>query len=207
MNSTQIIVLGVHRGGTSCVAGILHNLGIPMGYDLLEASSSNKKGHFEDKEFYQLNDKFIGDWQKPIADTRNFDKEAYIKAINRRNFEFEIWGMKDPRLCITIFNVYPLLSNPKVINVERSFRCSALSLAKREGMSIRKAEEIISKYDSYRLNFMKTFCDKEYLNIRYENIIDDKVESVEMIAEFVGVNPTLEALEFVEPKMTNFKPF
>lgn len=65
----QIVVLGMHRSGTSTVARILSEVGINMGERLLGASSSNPMGHFEDADFFDLNNEIFStldaDWMQP----------------------------------------------------------------------------------------------------------------------------------------------
>ena len=61
--STCILVLGTPRSGTSCVAGILHHLGVVMGEQFLEADDWNPAGYFQDVEFetfLELIDPFWG---------------------------------------------------------------------------------------------------------------------------------------------------
>ena len=50
-----IVVLGMHRAGTSVVANILHRIGISMGNELLDSDGFNPNGYFEDKDFLWIN--------------------------------------------------------------------------------------------------------------------------------------------------------
>ncbi len=45
-----IVVLGMHRSGTSAMTGLLSKLGASPGSDLLPANPSNPKGFFENKK-------------------------------------------------------------------------------------------------------------------------------------------------------------
>jgi hypothetical protein len=50
-----IVVLGMHRSGTSAVAKALACMGVSLGNDLLPAGKDNPKGFFEDKAINDLN--------------------------------------------------------------------------------------------------------------------------------------------------------
>jgi len=56
---TTVIVLGMHRTRTSLVSRICVELGVNMGDDLLGTHPSQPHGHWEDKEFYQLNQRIL----------------------------------------------------------------------------------------------------------------------------------------------------
>ncbi len=64
-----IIVLGMHKSGTSLVAGALKKAGVNMGDNLLGRHWSNPLGHFEDMDFFRLNRKILrevgGGWDNP----------------------------------------------------------------------------------------------------------------------------------------------
>ncbi|MBM4059289.1 MAG: chromosome partitioning protein ParA, partial [Planctomycetes bacterium] len=46
-----VVVVGMHRSGTSLVASLCQAAGIDMGTDLLGPHPGNGAGHFEDLEF------------------------------------------------------------------------------------------------------------------------------------------------------------
>ena len=66
-----VVILGMHRSGTSAVAGFLAKAGFFAGEaaDLLEAAEDNPKGFFERADVNALNDNFLaeldGAWDRP----------------------------------------------------------------------------------------------------------------------------------------------
>jgi len=72
------IVLGMHRSATSLAAKGLHMAGIDMGERLLGAMPSNPYGHFEDRDFIEMNDQILqaagGSWDQPP------DEDAVFRA-------------------------------------------------------------------------------------------------------------------------------
>ena len=49
MKQTCILVLGMHRSGTSALTGVLQYLDIDLGSNLAGAAQDNKKGFFENE--------------------------------------------------------------------------------------------------------------------------------------------------------------
>jgi DNA repair exonuclease SbcCD ATPase subunit len=110
-----VIVLGMHRSGTSLLSNILHLLGIDMVDQPTHASKSNETGFWERPEIVALHDDILqalgapvgspmhavplkaGWWRNPkIRDLkkRMHDVMATHLAQVRRP-----WGFKDPRTC------------------------------------------------------------------------------------------------------------
>lgn len=104
-----VIVLGMHRSGTSMVTGLLNQLGVYMGDDLLPADENNPLGYYEDAEFLGINKGILehagGSWQNPpppekLTTVSGKHRLKMEQAITRRK-ELPLWGFKDPRTCLT----------------------------------------------------------------------------------------------------------
>lgn len=111
-STTCIVVLGMHRSGTSALTGVLSLLGIDPGDSLLPAMENvNPKGFWEHEEIVSIHDQllaaFSSSWddESPlpnqwwhtslVADFRN-----RIVNILRRDFSNRpTWLIKDPRMC------------------------------------------------------------------------------------------------------------
>lgn len=211
----QIIVLGIHRAGTSCVAGILKHLSVFMGYNLLEASESNPKGHFEDKDFMVLNNDIIGSWDNPIPEPKIQTLNRIKNLIEQRDSEFDLWGAKDPRFCFTLKYFIDQLSNPFIIEVRRNINSSIASLQKREKISFIKAKTIQEKHELSKQEFIKKYGEKiNFLSVKYENLLINTRQEIERIALFLDFNPLIEpaihfikkAEDFVEPSLNHNIP-
>ena len=55
-----VILLGMHRSGTSAFAGTLKIAGYDLGKDLMPANEYNVKGYSENNKIVELNDKILG---------------------------------------------------------------------------------------------------------------------------------------------------
>ena len=103
--SPVLVVAGMHRSGTSCVAGLLHSAGLFLGDRLLAGDARNPRGYFEDRDFVDYHrrlltahgfadDGLVGDVR--LEPTARFREEALSLVESRREL-LRPWGWKDPR--------------------------------------------------------------------------------------------------------------
>ncbi|MEO7841488.1 MAG: glycoside hydrolase family 99-like domain-containing protein [Anaerolineales bacterium] len=107
-----IVVLGMHRSGTSAVARSLQVLGVGLGDNLHPAGFDNPKGFWEDRDCIAINEELLHHLgstyeRMGLSFDMNMKDPAihslYLKAIDlvSRNLDANhgIWGVKDPRMC------------------------------------------------------------------------------------------------------------
>ncbi|MEZ9699194.1 glycoside hydrolase family 99-like domain-containing protein [Vibrio sp. 10N.261.46.E12] len=107
-----IVVLGMHRSGTSAITKSLQTLGVGLGTDLYAAGADNPKGFWEDVDCLAINEKLLSilgsahdhlafSWTELESNLELQDlKRQAIDLINRKLDENGgIWGFKDPRTC------------------------------------------------------------------------------------------------------------
>ena len=106
-----LLVLGMHRSGTSSVAGVLCKLGGTAPETLYGAFESNPKGHWESEAIFRLNDRILESFGSNWADWRavpgSFAESKQAKAFRSeaiQTFKSEYKGgslpvLKDPRIC------------------------------------------------------------------------------------------------------------
>jgi glycosyltransferase involved in cell wall biosynthesis len=112
MKKKLIIVLGMHRSGTSLITRALTAFSINLGGNLIGASPDNPKGFWENKEIIKINDELLtligssydGLKLHPInAFKSNEFDELKSRAISVLNDSFneigDVWAFKDPRIC------------------------------------------------------------------------------------------------------------
>lgn len=107
INMYSIIILGMHRSGTSCLTGCLEQLGLNLG-EVSDFNDYNLKGNKEDESISALNEQLLryngGCWRDPpvqiewtIEHERMRDRilKTYAKLPSPI-------GMKDPRMLFTL---------------------------------------------------------------------------------------------------------
>jgi len=111
MAGKAILVLGMHRSGTSSVTGMLECLGASLGSDPLPADEHNPRGYAEHRRVVEIHDRFLRArglaWDSPRApDGDDFASDAGREALDalvavlRAEFtDAPLWALKDPRVC------------------------------------------------------------------------------------------------------------
>ena len=183
-NSKQktVVVLGMHRSGTSMTAGILTILGINMGDKLIGPSWSNPLGHFEDKEFVELNDKILdeagGSWYDPpprkeILKLKSEFSQRIKSLLLQR--ELMLWGWKDPRTSLTIELYLPYLKNPYFVVCYREPKEIAQSLWRRDKTKIKDNLELIKIYYQRVNQFLKKYSNLPRIIVSFNEIMQRPV--------------------------------
>lgn len=106
---TALIVLGMHRSGTSSVAGALVLAGGAPPKHLMPAATDNPKGFWESSAIADFNDRLLGlessnwhDWRAiggtEIKRSPNLMAEG-VALLNEEFGEAETIVLKDPRIC------------------------------------------------------------------------------------------------------------
>lgn len=192
-----IVVLGMHRSGTSLTAGILNALGVHLGKKLIGATSSNPLGHFENAEFVELNDTLLlsanGDGAHPprlseLAAIRDRFAQRIQHLIARS--ERDLWGWKDPRTSLTISLYFPFLRNPYFILCKRNSVQIAESLQKRSGVRIEEGLRIARAYEERMKEFFERNRGLKMLEISYEEMLAHAQDTVEKLIAFLELQPT-----------------
>lgn len=109
--STALLVVGMHRSGTSALTGMLHYLGVALGDKLMPPTPDNPRGYWEHSDIVAVHDRLMSTFGHAWDDLRSlppgFAEEALAQEARREllailESEFAgtaLWGTKDPRLC------------------------------------------------------------------------------------------------------------
>ena len=106
-----IAVLGMHRSGTSVLAGVLGLLGASLPKKMMPANETNPKGFFEPYDIVKLHDEMLSALGSSWADFRRLDPalfnlaaaapfKARLVAMLRAEYgDATKFVVKDPRIC------------------------------------------------------------------------------------------------------------
>lgn len=104
-----IVILGMHRSGTSAVARGLGVLGVNLGDNLYPAAMDNPKGFWEDRDILAINEEllaYIGsdydrlgliNWEMSNDPAIELIKLKAIQLVHEKCVKDTLWGFKDPR--------------------------------------------------------------------------------------------------------------
>ncbi|MEX1032149.1 MAG: sulfotransferase [Cellvibrionaceae bacterium] len=206
----QILILGMHRSGTSLVANLVAHSGISVGDELVKASASNVDGHYEDKAIVELNEEILGRagfrWDEPPSyqQALALDEgcvEKFQRYVNARSRQSETWAAKDPRLSLTIPILHPLLSNPHYIVCYRNENAVAESLGKRDGFSTSFSVGLKKRYDDGIAQFFAANPDVPCLPVEYDNLLNNPRDTVTKLYEFMGVEASADFIDEAAQKI------
>lgn len=114
----SVLILGMHRSGTSALAGLLNIAGLYLAENLTPGREDNAKGFFEHEEIWRIHQILLTNLCRDWDDTRALpdgwqQERATTKAISdlaaiaERDFRGSaLWGVKDPRMS-RLFDVWP----------------------------------------------------------------------------------------------------
>lgn len=183
IKGAPIVILGMHRSGTSLVANMLHRIGIKMGKDFLSPDSHNLNGYFEDTDFLWINKGILensgGIWYDPprVEEIKKGGKKfdaALDKVIKERRkiAGANPWGWKDPRNCLTCWTFASKIPTAKYIIVVRRVSDIKRSLNETHGHLANWSKVIDAYYESVD-RFTQT-CSNSMMNISFEELVYEK---------------------------------
>ncbi len=152
--SGQLVVLGMHRGGTSSVAGLLARLGAWAGpNETLLRGPDNPRGHYESAALHLACVRRLaaagGDWRHPPQEAPPAAIDAFRREAGAVIASLDVrrpWLVKEPRLCLLARELLPLLTRPVFVHVVRDPRAVAVSLAARDGLAPGEALQLWEAY-------------------------------------------------------------
>jgi len=154
-----VIILGMHRSGTSCLAASLEEAGLYFG-KVNRESLHNPKGNLEPKAVRELNDEILGvsggEWHSPPASIIwRAEQRAKRDLIVGRYPTSEVWGFKDPRTLLTFEGWIEVLPGVQCVGTFRHPLAVARSLHTRDGFSLEKSFRLWEYYNKRLLHFQR----------------------------------------------------
>lgn len=155
--SPGLIILGMHRSGSSCLAGMLQCAGFFAGNVFLW-NEDNRKGNQEDLRVIELNNLVLhtsqGSWITP-PDRVAWTPDAALERNELLN-EFAAaqvpWMFKDPRTLFTLPFWVNAIGRPRLLGIFRHPLSVAQSLSTRNGLPILKGLELWAAYNAALLH-------------------------------------------------------
>ena len=194
-SSRAVLVLGMHRSGTSALARAVQTLGVYLGNNFLSPRPDNPTGYWEDKHICDLNERLLSafglKWEAVglIGDARWNEPslEALLsEAVNYLRSEFlghPLWGFKDPRTLRLLPFWQSVLRRLDVeeryLLVIRNPRSVALSLLERHGMDELTAHLL---WLVYMIPYLPEIAHKPFVVSDYDLVMDDPGPQIERIA-------------------------
>ena len=191
-----VLVLGMHRSGTSVAARVVNLLGVPFGRGrLVPTTDANPLGHWESWALQDINNDLLhafgGNWAGPPALVEGWESDPragqFIGAATEawaRAHASEPWLWKDPRTCLTLpFWRRAVDLAPVVIFVYRHPLEVASSLAARNGFSVTASLALWERYTRDALTGMAGW---PVLVATHDELMADPLEWAKHVREFLA---------------------
>ena len=197
LRPTMLLVLGMHRSGTSVTARLLECLGAKNSDNLVRGTANNPQGFFEDNDVYLFNDlKLLPrlgrawhstsevDW----SNLSDMDRSKYaLQALEivKQNYSLSntLSVLKEPRLGILVPFWLAVLQhagfNTKIVCAVRDPVSVIRSLNKAEGLSLPHAGMV---FINYWLSILKYCKNLEVAFFQYDEIFLNPAKSLRDVA-------------------------
>lgn len=206
-----VAILGMHRSGTSCLAGSLEQRGLHLDR-VFEWSPHNLKGNRENAEVMTLNEAVLeasgGSWDRPPASlvwgAEHADSREAIIERCTRGFTTS-WGFKDPRSIFTL-PFWQAASKPmRLVGTFRHPLLAARSLETRNGMPIPDGLRLWAQYNT---RLLAHFRDHSFPIVSFDDGDADYLISIDRIADYLGLpKPSAPAAErFLDDGLRHLDP-
>lgn len=215
-----ILILGMHRSGTSAAAGCLNILGFEIGQHIVPPGEPNEKGYFENDSINHFNEEILhllfARWHDTLSlpdewwlDERLKEKNKELEDLLQSEFNFSSnFIIKDPRNSVLLplyLNVFNKLNiTPKfIINFRNPYEVAA-SLQKRDNLSFSKS--LLLWMDT---NLKAEFYSRPYsrLFLNYNSLLTEPIKTLKKVIERLKLNieitdkEKLELGQFIEAKL------
>jgi hypothetical protein len=194
-SSRAVLVLGMHRSGTSAITRGLQMLGVHLGNAFLSPQPDNPTGYWEDVNIFEINERLLGvfdlkwedvalinddQWQEPKVEALRQEAIEYLSA---KFTSHPLWGFKDPRTIRLLPFWQPVLD---ALGVDESYllairnpRSVADSLKQRQGIDAITAHLLWLIYLVPNLN---KIADRPFIVADYDLVMADPCTQLERIA-------------------------
>ncbi len=197
-----LVIIGMHRSGTSASTGALQCVGVDLGKKLYTGHKGiNDKGYFEHSDIADTNDEALAilgsSWDDILLRRDEWwlrkDLIPYAKKIRgyiRRDFsESALWAVKDPRVCRLLPWWLRILDSegvtPRFIFVIRSPFAVHRSLERRDGFPIEKSYLLWSLHyleaERWSRGHSRVFVD-------FDHFLENPAHGLSKVERVLGIN-------------------
>jgi hypothetical protein len=190
-----ILILGMHRSGTSLVAQIIAKWGAYMGKSLIAADEFNKDGYWENEHLHELNESILessdGAWFSP-PDHIDVDKlvnefgHVAYQLVDEMDRKKRVWCWKEPRM-VVLLDFWKKILEGRNITYIISYRHPqgvAESLLRRDNMP--KSISLLLWEYSVKEILRQVNPSDRYLFVEYESLIRDPDTECRKIFEYLN---------------------
>jgi hypothetical protein len=194
-SSRAVLVLGMHRSGTSAITRGMQALGVYLGDDFLDPQPDNPTGYWEDINIFEINERLLGvfglKWEDVGLINDDLWQDTEVDALREEAIEYlsaqftshPLWGFKDPRTIRLLPFWQPIL---QALGVDESYvlairnpRSVADSLKQRQGIDAVTAHLL---WLIYLVPNLGKIANRPFIVADYDLVMADPRSQLERIA-------------------------
>lgn len=184
--ATAIVVIGMHRSGTSALAGVLRLMGAYVGETrdlLLPHPTDNPSGYWERTDIVSSHDEFLESagfaWNE-LADFHAADCDSSAKEALRARLRAtiakleangDIWLVKDPRICLLLSQWFAVLDRAACVVVVRDPRSIVASILRERLRGVYTSHFLLALWEKYLRTALADLQGRQTLFVSYDQFI------------------------------------
>jgi GT2 family glycosyltransferase len=197
-----VLVVGMHRSGTSAVARVVNLLGVPTtsAADLMPGDEGNAFGYWESVLLSRRDEELLqsvsSSWATPPYpfDVQRLAGDPEQLAAGRQALEQvasgSSWVWKDPRICLLLpFWRAALTVSPAIVLVHRDPTEVAHSVQRRHGLSLPHA---LALWERYTRTSLRDAADLPCFVLNYRDLLESARERISGLMNFLSSHAGLE---------------
>ena len=197
-----IVVLGMHRSGTSALSGSLAEAGVYLGNVLGQSIAHNRKGLQEPASVLFMQEHLLqangGSWDNPPRSVEWGNLHTAVRDLFIESRDgFEPWAFKDPRTLLTLEGWLDVRPDVALVGIFRDPLSVAHSLQRRNGFSLMKGLYLWQAYNERLLHWAST---RECPLIEFSTRPGEMAVRLDLLIRAIGLRPP-PSLEFFDPAL------
>jgi hypothetical protein len=204
-----LAVLGMHRSGTSALAGTLMECGVDFG-NVSRWNRYNVKGNNENQAIMDLHEALLADngggWGTPPESVRweprhRQARDAILGELRATRSAW--WGFKDPRALLTLDGWIEAVPEMRLVGIFRHPEAVAQSLKGRDGCSRAHGLDLWRRYNR---ELLQLYRQRPFPILYFSEEPEQFRQQLLHLAALLGLKMPPQGLQFFEPELTHFDP-
>lgn len=209
--ATRVIaILGMHRSGTSCLAGTLQAAGLHLG-DVFTQNPHNRKGNREHPDIMALHEAVLTDnrarWDQPPEGPLRWSpafaarRREIIEKFDGQAF----WGFKDPRTLLGLDGWRQSLPNLKLAGIFRHPEAVAASLMARSPRLFER-DSALALWRAYNRRLLNEYRKRAFPVVEFVSDADGLADRLAAVCSALELPERSRAGAFLDPGLQKQRP-